>query len=90
MDPELEAFEVARQDRDRRTAGEARDLATAYVTSHPELEGRYAKFGIERLVQLVDAARDRGDTETVAEIDAWLMARHEPQRIGGTFHLGGQ
>lgn len=94
MDPELEAFEAARQARNLRTdydgvasqrtrhEGTAAELARAYVDHHPELEQRYGGFGIPRLVQLVDAARDRDDLETVAEIDAWLMASHPPQHIG--------
>jgi hypothetical protein len=67
-----------------RHEGTAADLARAYVAGHPELETRYGRFGLERLVQLVDSARDRGDPETVAEIDAWLMAKHAPQVIGAT------
>ena len=67
-----------------RHEGTAAELARAYVDSHPELEQRYGRFGIERLVQLVDSARDRGDPETVAEIDAWLMAKFAPQHIGTT------
>jgi hypothetical protein len=67
-----------------RHEGTAADLARAYVAAHPELEGRYGRFGRERLVQLVDSARDRGDPETVAEIDAWLMAKFAPQHIGAT------
>lgn len=105
MNPELEAFEAARSNRALRTdhpdhetgyatrtrhEGTAADLARAYVDSHrTELEAKYAAFGIPRLVQLVDAARDRGDLETVAEIDAWLMAVHPPQNIGISVQPGG-
>lgn len=96
MDADLQAFEDARATRSLRTdyaggprsrsqhEGTAANLARAYVTGHPELAKRYSTFGIERLVQLIDAARDRGDLETVAEIDAWLMAIHPPQNIGSS------
>lgn len=66
-----------------RHEGTAAELARAYVDKHfDELQLKWGRFGIARLVQLVDSARDRGDLETVAEIDAWLMARFKPQVIG--------
>jgi hypothetical protein len=82
----VEVVDMERSKHRERTRheGTAADLARAYVDGHPELETRYGRFGIERLVQLVDSARDRGDPETVAEIDAWLMAKHAPQHIGST------
>lgn len=100
-DKDLAEFEAARADRTKRTdfagdptardrhEGTAAELARAYVDKHPELEAKYGQFGIPRLVQLIDAARDREDVETVAEIDAWLMAKHPPQVIGASVNFGG-
>ncbi len=67
--------------------GTAADMARAYVAKNRErLEKLYGSFGIPRLVQLVDSARDRGDDETRIEIEAWLMSEFAPQVIGIDVH----
>lgn len=71
--------------RDRtRHEGTAAELARAfYAKNSARLDVFYGSLGIERLVQLIESARDRGDEETRAEIDAYLMAKFPPLHIGG-------
>lgn len=81
MNAKLRAFEDARATRELREDGTAYRLAADYVAEHPELTQRYEGRGIPELVPELDREREAGNEETVAEIDAWLMAKHPPQRI---------
>lgn len=89
MNAKLRAFEDARATRSLREDGTAQRLATEYVAEHPELAQRYEGRGIPELVPELDRAREGGNEETVAEIDAWLMAKHPPQRITFAVQPGG-
>jgi uncharacterized membrane-anchored protein len=97
MDSLLQAFINARAARkpdnhDRIGKEHASDYATAaraYVNANrAEMERKYADRDIDNLVRLVDRARERGDDEAIAEIDAWLIAEHPVQHIGGTVNRG--
>lgn len=90
MDPELQAFEDARADRDRRVANEHKPLAEAYLAAHasdPVFVMCAAMNTIPKLVRLLEVAREDGDLETVAKIDVWLETNHEKQQIGGHVNL---
>lgn len=97
MDPLLQAFVNAKSARkpDNRGrigqehAGDYADAARAYVNANrAEMERKYADRDIDNLVRLVDRARERGDDEAIAEIDAWLIAEHPVQHIGGAVTRG--
>ena len=67
--------------------GTAAELARDYVDAHPELAGIFGGLSIQDLVLGADLARASGNTEQLAKIDAWLMAKFAPQLIG-VVHTG--
>lgn len=94
MDAELVEFTETWKRRNKNAGepeairAEARDLALKYLASHSGMALRYGALGLPALVALIDAARARGDHDTVVQVDMWLLVHHEPQRIGGTVKLG--
>ena len=84
MNAELEAYDRAWNEtpKDARNAV-CQALADEYVAAHPELAAKYGALSIPELVSLVDLARQMSDVEKRIELDVWIMAAFEFQRIGG-------
>ena len=59
------------------------DLASAYITAHPELETRFGHLTLEQIVADVSYYRQQERTEDMWQASAWLRAMYEPQKIGG-------
>jgi len=60
------------------------DLASAYITVHPELEIRFGHLSLEQLVADVSYYRSQGREDDKWQVEAWLRAMFEPQHIGGS------
>jgi hypothetical protein len=92
MNAELEAIKDAMD----KSTGDGRDhpnactLAEAYVEAHPEqyaddiYENSLATRSVEDLVKAVDVFRAAGMEEQQWIIETFLLAKFEPQNIGGT------
>lgn len=64
--------------------------AAALVIEEPtffaDLEGKQ----LDRLVRLIDSAREAGDSADVMRIKAYMLVAFEPQNIGGTIGRAGR
>lgn len=87
MNAELEAIKNAwdKNTGDGRDEN-ARELAKAYVSAHPEIYTGLERFSVEQLVSLLSQYRDSGDHEGEWNIEAYLLACVPPQNIGGEYH----
>ncbi len=90
MDPDLQAYDDAWRNtpRDERNAV-CQQLADAYVSAHPDLALRYGGLTIPECVALLTVARDAGDEARRIELDIWINAAFEYQRIGGAISTDG-
>lgn len=102
MNSELEAIKAAHEaaaDTVASTAGPnlhetahdtVRNLATAYVSSHPDDFAEFAGLDEHACVGLVDVFREAaakdvpGMDAKLWEVEAWLLYNFEPQNIGGS------
>lgn len=88
MNAELEAIRDAMD----KSTGEGRDrefavqLAEAYVRSHSDQFDGLRDRSIEDCVRAVDVFRAAGLDDEQWKVEAWLLAKFEPQQIGGTYH----
>lgn len=84
MNPELEAIKQAMDNTNGdRDIDQARALADAYVTAHPDEFGHLQTMPIETVVATIDVFREAGDDDSQWRVEAWLLHRYEPQTIGG-------
>lgn len=70
-----------------RDEDEARRLAREYVEAHPDKFGDVEEMTVEELCAAVDAFRAAGFDTQVALLEAWLLAKVAPQRIGGALNM---
>jgi len=82
--------QLADIDREWKTGdrGRARELATEYVNANPDRFAAYESLTIPELVGFVSTFRANGNEEGRQLVDAFLLARHEPQKIGGEMRVG--
>lgn len=69
--------------------GEGRDrdhaatLARAYVTARPDMFAFLATMTLEQCVAFIDLFRAQGADEQQWQVEAWILAKWDPQNIGG-------
>jgi len=88
LSPELAAIKDAmdKQTGDGRDHAGAVTLAEAYVTENPDLFAPLRDLPIEDLVKSVDVLRAAGLEEEHWRVEAYLLAKFNPQSIGGEYH----
>jgi len=80
---ELEQFEKAWAT-DRR---KAKEIAINYFASYPVVADGLRPYTLEELVQMVSRYRTEGREDKRIVTDMWLLARFEPQKIGGRLQV---
>lgn len=87
LSPELEAIRDAmnKETGDGRDRDLAVELSTAYVEAHPELTAEMHDWDISRVVESVSVFRAAGFEEKQWQLEAYLLAKFEPQSIGGVY-----
>lgn len=87
LSPKLEAI----RDANDKNTGDGRDrdkavkLAEAYVKANPDMFASFKGLSIAECVQAVDVFRAAGLEEEEWRAEAWLLAKFEPQNIGGEY-----
>ena len=88
LPPELEAIKDAV---DKNTGGgrdrpAAVELAAAYVAAHPELDAEMADWDLPKIVEAISLFRAAGSDVQQWRLEAYHLAKWEPQEIGGEYH----
>ena len=83
---ELERFDHEWKKGDRALA---KELAKEWVAAHPAIEQTLGQYTIEDLVRFVDRYREAGEESDRIITDMYLLAKFPPQRIVGSFAIGG-
>ncbi len=87
MNQELEAIKDAMD----KTTGGGRDhagavgLAEAYVHAHPEQFEQFKALSVPQLVEAVSTFRNAHMDDEQWAVEAYLLAKFEPQQIGGEY-----
>ena len=87
MNAELEAIKDAwdKNTGDGRDEVGTRALCDAYVAAHPEEFTELRNLSIEECVQAVSTFRNANLEESQWRVETWLLAKYEPQNIGGVY-----
>lgn len=80
MDAELQQIMTLWEDKTQRAG--AKNLAQAYVDSHPELADAYGSFNLDQMVAHVEEARANGNEEELARSHAWIISKPPIHIVG--------
>jgi hypothetical protein len=88
LSPKLEAIRdcMNKHTGDGRDHPKAVKLAEAYVKANPDMFASFKDLSLEDCVKSVSVFRAAGMEEEEWRVETYLLAKFEPQSIGGEYH----